>query len=131
MLRRFDEGINIQHDDTDYRHREFTFRSDVCMAYDAYLNEDIVKYREAGDEIMTDLTAEDEATKNVRLQNKLLTFHEDFDVIGLVHFNWGHSTNRLPKLSQSWRHSVTKSYSKNAIVKKKYALRCLCGQAPL
>ena len=105
------------------------FRSDTCMAY---RNEDIVKYREARDETMTDLTsAEDEATKNTDPQNKLLSFHEDFDVIGLVHFNWGHSSNRLPKLSQSWRNSVTKSYRKNAIVKKKHALCYLCGQKRL
>ena len=59
----------------------------------AYLNEDIVKYREARDEILNDLTsAEDEATKNVRLQNKVLSFYGDCDIIGLIHFNWGHST---------------------------------------
>ena len=61
---------------------------------------------------------------------KLLSFHEDFDVVLLIHFNWGHSSS-IPKLLQSWRHSVTKSYSKNATVKKKYALRYLCGQERL
>ena len=98
----------------------------------AYLNEDIVKYREARDEILNDLTsAEDEATKNVRLQNKLLSFHGDFDVIGLLHCNWGHSTYKVPRLSESLRRSVTKSYSKNAIVMKKHALRYLSGQERL
>ena len=76
----------------------------------AYLNEHMIKACEARDEIITELTsAEDKATDNVHLQNKFLTFHEYFDIKGLVHFDWGHSTNRLPKLSQSLRSSGTKS----------------------
>ena len=99
--------LNSQFEDTYYKNTEFMFCSDI---YVAYLNEDIVKYREARDEIANDLTsAEDEASKNVRLQNKLLSLHGDFDVIGLIHFNWGHSTNKLPRMSESCRRSVTKA----------------------
>ena len=60
--------------------------------------------------------------------HEFLSFHMDFDVIGLIHLNWGHSSNQLPKVSESWRRSVTKSYSKNAVVEKTYALRYVCGQ---
>ena len=34
-------------------------------------------------------------------------------------------------MSENWRRGVTKSYSKSAIVKKKYSLRYLCGQERL
>ena len=69
-------------------------------------DEDIVKYSQAREEILGDLTsAEDAATKNARLQNKLLLFHGNSDVIGLVHFNWGHSAKKLPSLSEHWHRS--------------------------
>ena len=42
MLRRFNEGINSQFEDTHYKNNDFTFCSDI---YVAYLNENIVKYR--------------------------------------------------------------------------------------
>ena len=75
MLRRFDEGINIQYDDNYYRHREFAFRSDISIAY---LNEDIVKCCDARDENTTDLTsAEDEATKNVCLIYRIGLYIQD------------------------------------------------------
>ena len=51
--------------------------------------------------------------------------------IGLIHLNWGYSATKLSRLSDNWRRGVTKSYSKNAIVKKKYVLRYLCGQERL
>ena len=58
-------------------------RSQAVLPYACwYLGE---KKSQVGLEIATDLG---EATKSVRLQNKLLTFHSDFDVIGLVHSNW-------------------------------------------
>ena len=121
--RRFDEGINSQFEDIYLNKLEFMFRSDI---YITYLNEEIVGYRKARDEILAlgNLSpAQDKASKSVRLQNKLLTSHEEFDAIWLIHFSWDHSVNKLSRLS-----SVAKSYSKNAVVKNKHALRYLCVQ---
>ena len=74
--------------------------------------------------------AEDEPPRT-HLQNKLLS-----PMRTLIHwvdpFSLGHSTNKLPRLSESSCPNVAKNHSKNAIVKmKKYALRYLCGQERL
>ena len=88
-FRQFDEGINAQHRDTYENHPEDQFRSDLYMAY---LDEHIEEYRLKRDDIMNEVTdAAGESTKIPRLQQALHEFDENFDVIGLVNFNWGHA----------------------------------------
>ena len=75
--------------------------------------------------VTSSTSARDEATKNVRLQDRLLQLHEDFGVIGklgLIYFNWD------PRFTAGWYRGVVKNKSKTAVVKKKHALRCLRGQ---
>ena len=57
-------GINRQFEDMCYKHTTFMYRTDVRMAY---LNEDIVEYKQARDVFLGDLTStEDETTKHVQ-----------------------------------------------------------------
>ena len=87
MLRRFDEGLNAQWRDVCDNHPEYQFRSDLYMAY---RDADIKEYRLKRDEILNEVTdAADESTKILRLQRALQEYDENFDVIGLVSFNWG------------------------------------------
>ena len=53
------------------------------------------QYRSKRDEIMSEVTdAAGASTKIPRLHQELQEFDENFDVIGLINFNWGHSVNK-------------------------------------
>ena len=121
MLRHFDEGVKAQHRDTHENHPGYQFRSDIYMTY---LNEHIEEYRLKRDDIMSEVTdAAGESTTILRLQRALQEFDENFDVIGLVHFNWGHATmTGLFVSGSSFRIRIP------SIIKNKYALRYLASQ---
>ena len=92
MVRRFDEGINAQWRDVYENHPEYQFRSDLYMAYH---DRRIELYRLKRDEILNEVTdAAGESTKTPRLQRALQVYDENFDVIGLINFNWGHTLNK-------------------------------------
>ena len=64
----------------------------------AYHDEHIEEYRLTREAIMEEVTdAAREATKIPRLQRALQEFDENFDVIGLISFNWDHTVIRSPK----------------------------------
>ena len=89
MLRRFDEGINAQWRDVYDNHPEYQFCSDLYMAYH---DRRILEYRLKRDEILNEATdAAGESTKIPRLQRALQEYDENFDVIGLINFNWDHT----------------------------------------
>ena len=122
MLRRFDEGINAKMDHI-ANHPEYKFKSDLYMAYH---DEHIEEYRLMREAIMEEVTdAARESTKIPRLQRALQEFDENFDVIGLINFNWDHTVIRSPSHQLSgWRIPEPKS----TIIKNKYAVRYLAGQ---
>ena len=92
MLRRFDEGINAQDRGRYDNHPEYQFRSDVYMTYH---DEHIEEYRLMRDAILDEVTdAAGESSKIPRLQRALQEFDENFDVIGLINFNWDHTASK-------------------------------------
>ena len=122
MLRRFDEGINSKRDHFT-NHPEYRFKSDLYMAYH---DEHIDEYRLTRDAIMEEVTdAARESTKIPRLQRALQEFDENFDVIGLINFNWDHTVIRSPSHQLAGRKTPE---SKSTIIKNKYAVRYLAGQ---
>ena len=55
----------------------------------------------------------------------LQEFDENFDVIGLINFNWDHTVVRPPCRELSSRRTPE---PKSTIIKNKYAVRYLAGQ---
>ena len=91
MLRRFDEGINAKRD-LNENHPEYQFKSDIYMAYH---DEHIEEYRLMRNAILDEVTdAAGESSKIPRLQRALQEFDENFDVIGLINFNWDHTVGK-------------------------------------
>ena len=122
MLRRFDEGINSKRDHI-ANHPEYRFKSDLYMAYH---DEHIDEYRLMREPIMEEVTdAARESTKIPRLQRALQELDENFDVIGLINFNWDHTVIRSPSHQLSGRKIPE---PKSTIIKNKYAVRYLAGQ---
>ena len=122
MLRRFDEGINAKREFIT-NHPEYKFKSDLYMAYH---DEHIEEYRLMREAIMDEATdAAQESTKIPRLQKALQEFDENFDVIGLINFNWDHTVIRSPSHHLSGRKIPE---PKSTIIKNKYAVRYLAGQ---
>ena len=109
MLRRFDEGINAQFRDNHENHPEqFQFKRD---------------------EIMGEVTdAAGESSKIPRLQNALQEFDENFDAIGFVNFNWGHSRNKPLSIDDRYLRECRIPQRKSTIIKNKYAIRYPAGQ---
>ena len=66
-----------------------------------------------------------ESTKIPRLQRALQEFDENFDVIGLINFNWDHTVIRSPSHLLAGRKTPE---PKSTIIKNKYAVRYLAGQ---
>ena len=66
-----------------------------------------------------------ESSKIPRLQKALQEFDENFDVIGLINFNWDHTVSRPPTRELSGRNAPE---AKSTIIKNKYAVRYLAGQ---
>ena len=103
MLRRFDEAINAKRNYV-VNHPEYKFKSDLYMAYH---DEHIEEYRLMREAIMEEVTdAAREATKIPRLQRALQEFDENFDVIGLINFNWDHTVVRAPSHLLSGREDA-------------------------
>ena len=122
MLRRFDEGISAKREFIT-NHPEYRFKSDLYMAYH---DEHIEEYRLMREAIMDEVTdAARESTKIPRLQKALQEFDENFDVIGLINFNWDHTVIRSPSHHLSGRKIPE---PKSTIIKNKYAVRYLAGQ---
>ena len=83
------------------------------------------KNRLKRDDIMQEVTdAAGASTKIPRLQRALQEFDENFDVIGLVSFNWGHAALAVDDRYVR-EHYIPQSKS---TVKNKYALRYLAEQ---
>ena len=122
MLRRFDEGINAKRD-YNSNHPEYRFKSDLYMAYH---DEHIDEYRLMRDSILDEVTdAARESSKIPRLQKALPEFDENFDVIGLISFNWDHTVIRPPSRELGGRKTPE---PKSTIIKNKYAVRYLAAQ---
>ena len=122
MLRRFDEGINAKRD-VNTNHPEYKFKSDIYMAYH---DEHIDEYRLMRNAILDEVTdAARESSKIPRLQKALQEFDKNFDVIGLINFNWDHIVSRPPSNQLSGRYTPE---AKSTIIKSKYAVRYLAGQ---
>ena len=66
-----------------------------------------------------------ESSKIPRLQKALRESDENFDVIGLINFNWDHTVSRPPSNQLSSRYTPE---AKSTIIKSKYAVRYLAGQ---
>ena len=64
-----------------------------------------------------------ESTKIPRLQRALQEFDENFDVIGLINFNWDHTVIRSPSHQLAGRKTPE---PKSTIIKNKYAVRYPC-----
>ena len=92
----------------------------------AYHDEHIEEYRLTRDAIMDEVSdAARESTKIPRLQKALQEFDENFDVIGLINFNWDHTVIRPPSHQLTGRKVPE---PKSTIIKNKYAVRYLAGQ---
>ena len=72
---------------------------------------------------MTD--AAGESSKIPRLQRALQEFDENFDVIGLINFNWDHTVGKPLSHQLSGRSTPE---AKSTIIKNKYAVFYLAGQ---
>ena len=92
MLRRFDEGTNARNRRRYDNHPEYQFRNDIYMTYH---DEHIEEYRLMRDAILDEVTdAAGESSKIPRLPRALQEFNENFDVIGLINFNWDHTMSK-------------------------------------
>ena len=101
-------------------------KSDINMAY---LDEHIEEYRLKRDDIMLEGTdAAGESTKLPRLQQALQESDENFEVIGLVSFSWGHAKVKVLAVDERYVRERYIPQSKSAIIKNKYVLRYLAGQ---
>ena len=124
MLRRFDKGINAQSRDVYENHPEYQFCSDIYMAYrDSHIEE----YRFKRDEILNEVT--EAAVESSKIsQHALQELDENFDVIGLINFNWGHAMNKPLNVGDRHLRERRIPQSKSTIIKNKYAIRYLAGQ---
>ena len=123
MLRRFDEGINTQHRGIFDNHPEYQFRCDLYMTYH---DEHIEEYRLMRNATLDEVTdAAGESTKILRLQRALQEFDENFDVIGLINFNWDHTVSKPLSIDNRYQREPQ---SKSTIIKNKHASRYLAGQ---
>ena len=125
MLRRFDESINAKRGVND-NHPEYQFKSDIYMTYH---DQHIEEYRLMRDAILDEVTdAAGESSKIPRLQRALQEFDENFDVIGLINFNWDNTVSKpLSIESRYWRERATPG-AKSTVIKNKHAVRYLAGQ---
>ena len=122
MLRRFDEGVSAKRD-LNMNHPEYQFKSDIYMAYH---DEHIEEYRLMRNTVLDEVTdAAGESSKIPRLQRALQEFDENFDVIGLINFNWDHTVGK--PLSR-WLRGRSTPEAKSTIIKNKHAVRYLAGQ---
>ena len=129
ILRRFDEGINTQHRGVYDNSPEYQFRSDIYMTYH---DEHIQEYRLMRNAILDEVTeSAGESTKIPRLQRALQEFDENFDVIGLINFNWEHTRNMPLSIDNRYYREHRAPQSKSTIIKNKYAIRYLAGQEVL
>ena len=102
---------------------EYKFKSDIYMAYH---DEHIDEYRLMRNSILEEVTdAAGESSKIPRLQRALQEFDENFDVIGLINFNWDHTVGKPLSNQLSGRFTPE---AKSTIIKSKYAVRYLAGQ---
>ena len=91
-----------------------------------YHDEHIEEYRLMRNSILDEVTdAAGESSKTPRLQRALQEFDENFDVIGLVNFNWDHTVG---KPLSKWLQGRSTPEAKSTIIKNKYAVRYLAGQ---
>ena len=126
MLRRFDEGINAQHRGVYDNSPEYQFRSDVYMTYH---DEHIQECRLMRQAILDEVTdAAGQSTKIPRFQRALQEFDENFDVMGLINFNWDHTRNKPLSIDNRYYREHRVPQSKSTIIKNKYAIRYLAGQ---
>ena len=89
----------------------------------------IEEYRLKRDEILNDVTdAAGESTKIPRLQRALQEYDDNFDVIGLINFNWGHILNKPLNIDDRYLRERRVPQSRSNIIKNKYAIRYLAGQ---
>ena len=107
--------------DVNTNHPEYRFKSDIYMAYH---DEHIDEYRLMRDDILDEVTdAARESSKIPRLQKALQELDENFDVIGLINFNWDHTVSRPPSHQLSGRRTPE---AKSTIIKSKYASSLPC-----
>ena len=69
-----------------------------------------------------------ESTKIPRLRRALQEFDENFDVIGLINFNWEHTISKPLSIDNRYQRERNVPQSKSTIIKNKYAMRYLAGQ---
>ena len=95
----------------------------------AYHDKHIEENRWKRADILNEVTdAAGDSCKIPRLQKALQEFDENFDVIGLVNFNWGHARVKSVNLDDRFHRDRVIPQSKSIIIKNKYALRYLAGQ---
>ena len=95
----------------------------------AYHDARIEEHRLKRDEIMGEVTdAAGESSKIPRLQNVLQDFDENFDVIGLINFNWGHLRNKPLSIDDRYLRERRIPQSRSTIIKNKHSIRYLAGQ---
>ena len=94
-----------------------------------YHDEHIQEYRLMRNAILDEVTdAAGESTKIPRLQRALQEFDENFDVIGLINFNWDHTRNKPLSIDNRYYREHRVPQSKSTIIKNKHAIRYLAGQ---
>ena len=94
-----------------------------------YHDEHVEEYRLTRNAILDEVTnAAGESTKIPRLQRALQEFDENFDVIGLINFNWEHTLSKPLSIDNRYQQERTVPQSKSTIIKNKYAVRYLAGQ---
>ena len=117
MLRGFDEGINAQHRGIYDNHPEYQFRSEIYMTYH---DERYEEYRLMQNAILDEVTdAAGESTQE---------FDENFDVIGLINFNWEHTASKPLSIDNRYQRVRTVAQSKSTIIKNKHAIRYLASK---
>ena len=95
----------------------------------AYHDEHIEGYRLMRNAILDEVTdAAGESSKIPRLQRALQQFEQNFDVIGLINFNWDHTVSKPLSIEQYRLRHRTIPEAKSSIIKNKYAVRYLAGQ---
>ena len=81
------------------------------------------------DSILDEVTdAAGESSKIPRLQRALQEFDENFDVIGLINFNWDLTVSEPLTLENRYRRHRSIPEAKSTIIKNKHAVRYLAGQ---
>ena len=81
------------------------------------------------DEMLKEVTdAASESTKTPRVQRALQEFDENFDVIGLIGFNWDHTRNKPLSIDNRYLRERRTPQSKSTIINNKHAIRYLASQ---